>query len=137
MQISCGVHPEMPAEGVVSSNPAGIGGSVPQFGGAVGMQSGGGASDARSRAHVVVGAAEVFGVQRDGVHQGKECDSYRAGVCGAAAKLRRPAFLGTRVLGIHGRQKRGCRAPVYPEPGKRRQTPRTTGDGGALSASRS
>jgi hypothetical protein len=42
MQISCGVHPEVPSEGVVSSNPAGIGGGIPQFGGAVGMQGGGG-----------------------------------------------------------------------------------------------
>ena len=96
MQISCGVHTEVPAEGVVSSNPAGIGGSVPPFGGAVGMQSGGGASDARSRAYAVVGAAEVFGVQRDGVHQGQECDSYRTGVCVAAAEFRRPAY--TRAI---------------------------------------
>src|SRR5271169_2751882 len=137
MQISCGVHTEVPAEGAVSGNPAGIGGGVPQFGGAVGMQGGRGASDARSCAYALECATEVFGVQCDGVHQGEERDSYRTGLCGSAAEFRRPAFLGTRVLGIDGRQERGCRGSVYPEPGKSRQTSRTTGAGGTLSASRS
>jgi hypothetical protein len=48
---------------------AGVGGGVPQFGGAVGVQSPSGASAARSRAYVVERAAEAFGVQRDGLHQ--------------------------------------------------------------------
>jgi hypothetical protein len=37
MQIPCGVHTEVPAEGVVPGNPAGVRDGVPQFGGAVGM----------------------------------------------------------------------------------------------------
>ena len=126
----------MPAEGVVSPNPAGIGGGVPQFGGALGMPSGGGASDARSRTHAVERAAEVFGVQRDGVHQGQERDSSGAGVRRATKELRGAAFLGARILGIDGGQKRGGSPPLYPGAGERRQTPRTNGDGGALSASR-
>ena len=137
MQISCRVHTEVPEEGVVSSNSAGIGGGVPGFGGTVGMQSGRGAPDARSRAYVVVGAAEIFGVERDGIHQGQERDPYRAGICGATEELRRSAFLGAGFLGVDGGQERGCRTSVYPEPGKGRQTPRTTGDDGALSASQS
>ena len=32
MQIPCGVHPEVPAEGAESGNPAGVGGGIPQFG---------------------------------------------------------------------------------------------------------
>ena len=124
----------MSAEGVVSGHPAGVGDSVPEFGGAVGMPGGRGASDARSCVQADERAAEVFGVYRDGVHQGKERDPYRAGVCGPTQEFCRPAFLGTRLLGSDGRQERGCRASVYPEPGKGRQTPRTTGTGGALSA---
>ena len=96
-----------------------------------------GRSAARSRAHAVERAAEVFGVQRDGVYQREERDPYCAGVCRTAKELRRPAFLGAWLLGVNGRQERGCRASVYPRPGKGRQTPRTTGTGGALSASRS
>jgi len=57
----------MSAEGVVSGNPAGVGDSVPEFGGAVGMQGGGGASAARSCAYVVERATGAFGVQRVGV----------------------------------------------------------------------
>ena len=110
MQIPCGIHSEMSAEGVISGDPAGTGDGVPQFGGAMGMQSGGGASDARSCAYAAECAAEVFGVQRDGVYQEEECDSYRAGVCWTAQELCGPAFLGAGVLGIDGRQKRGCRA---------------------------
>src|SRR5208283_4737322 len=123
MQISCGVHTEVPAEGAVSPNPAGIGRGVPQFGGALGMQSGGGASDARSRAYAVERAPEAFGVQRDGVYQGQERNTYRAGICWEEAKFRRPAFLGPWLLGVNGRQRRGCRASVYPRPGKGRPTP--------------
>ena len=125
----------MPAEGIVSGHPAGVGDGIPQFGGAMGVQSGRGAPDARSCAHAVERATEAFGVEHDGVYQGQKRDSYRAGVCWPAKELCGAAFLGTRLLGINGRQERGCRAPVYPRLGKRRQTPRTTGTGGALSAS--
>ena len=38
----------MPAEGVVSGHPAGVGDGVPQFGGAMGVQSGRGTSDVLS-----------------------------------------------------------------------------------------
>ena len=126
----------MPAQGVVCAVAAGIGNGVSGFGRAEGMQSGSGAFDVRSRAHAVVGAAEVFGIERDGFYQGQECHPHCQGVCRTTKELRRPAFLGTRVLGIDRRQKRGCRASLYPGPGKGRSTPRTTGDDGALSASR-
>lgn len=42
MQISCGVHPEMPPEGGVRATQSGLGARVPQFGGTEGMQGGGG-----------------------------------------------------------------------------------------------
>jgi len=101
-----------------------------------GMSGGRGPSAARPCAHAVECAAEVLGVQRDGVHQGHERDPYCASLCRPAKKLRRPAFLGPGFLGVHGRQKRGGRPAVHPKPRKGRQTPRTTGTGGALSASR-
>ena len=94
----------MSAEGAISGNPARVGDGVPQFGGAMGVQSGRGASDARSRAYAVERAAEAFGVERDGVHQGEERDPYCAGVCRATKEFCRPAFLGTGLLGINGRQ---------------------------------
>jgi REP element-mobilizing transposase RayT len=47
-----------------------------------------------------------------GFYQGEERDSYCADVCGTAKELCRPAFLGAELLGINGRQKRGCRALV-------------------------
>ena len=40
------------------------------------------------------------------------------------------------LLGVDGRQERGGCASIYPRAGEGRSTPRTTGDGGALSASR-
>src|ERR1700733_15261704 len=137
MQISCGVYPEVPPEGPVYAVATGLGSGVSGFGRAEGMQSGGGAPDARSRAYVVVGAAKVFGGERDGVHQGEKRDPPGASVCRAAQELRGAAFLGARVLGIDGRQERGGCASVYPRAGERRPTPRTTGDDGALSASQS
>jgi hypothetical protein len=36
MQRPHGVHSEVPPEGVVSGNPAGVGNGIPQYGGAVG-----------------------------------------------------------------------------------------------------
>src|ERR1700731_2029989 len=48
-----------------------------------GMQSGGRSSDGRSRAHALERTAEVFGVERDGLHHREERDPYRAGVCWA------------------------------------------------------
>ena len=50
MQISCGVHTEMPAQSVVCAVAAGVGKGLSGLGRAEGKQSGGGASDARSRA---------------------------------------------------------------------------------------
>lgn len=114
-----------------------LGGGVSGFDRAEGMQSGGGAPEARSCSHVVVGAAEVVGGQRDRVHQGEKHDPPGAGVCRAAKESRGAAFLGARILSIDGRQERGGCASVHPGPGERRPTPRTTGDDGVLSASQS
>jgi len=55
-----------------------------------------------------------------GFIKGEERDSYCAGICGTTQEFCRPAFLGAGLLGINGRQKRGCRASGYPKPGKRK-----------------
>ena len=44
------------------------------------------------------------------VEAGHLMPDHVAGVCWAAKELRRSAFLGAGLLGINGRQKRGCRA---------------------------
>lgn len=71
------------------------------FGGAEGVQSGGGAPDARRRAHAVEGAAEVIGIERDGFHQWEKRDPPCPGVCWSAkecygTKLRDGGFKLTR-----------------------------------------
>ena len=57
-------------------------------------------------------------------------------VCRPEEELRRPAFLGAGLLGIDGGEGRGGGASIYPGAGERGPTPKTTRDGGALSASR-
>src|SRR3954471_17559142 len=136
MQISRCVYTEVPTQGALCRVATGPGAGVPGFGTTEGMRSPGRASDARPRAYAVERATEILGVGGDGIHQGQERDSHRPGVCWSAKEFRWAAFLGARLLGIDGGQERGCCAAVYPGAGKGRQTPRTTGDGGALSASR-
>ena len=75
MQVSRGVHTEVSAQDPVWGAAQGIGTGVPVVGGTEGMQSGGRAPDARSRSYDVVGAAEVLGGKRDGVHQGERARS--------------------------------------------------------------
>lgn len=71
-----------------------------------------------------------------GFIKGKSAIHIARVLCRTAEELRRAAFLGAGLLGIDGRQERGCGPPVHPRAGERRPTPRTTGDDGALSASR-
>jgi hypothetical protein len=87
MQISCGVHPEVSEEGVVSAIEAGTGNGVSRTGATTGERNYRGAPDAGSCAHVDLDSAEAFGVIADGVHERQECDSHRAGVCWAAQRF--------------------------------------------------
>ena len=57
------------------------------------MQGGRGALDAGPRAHAAVGAAQVFGLERDGVHQRQERNPQCAGVWREAAQLCGAALL--------------------------------------------
>mgnify|MGYP006906743438 CR=1 FL=1 len=136
MQVSRGLHPEVAPQGVVWTAAARLGGGVPLAGGAEGMEGGGGAFDARSRAHAADGATEVFGGQRDGVHQREEREPQRSVIWGTKGKLHGATLLGTWILGSDGRQGRGWRASIHRGAGEGGSTRRSTGVGGALSASR-
>ena len=138
LQRPCGVHSEISTQDALRPVAAGffLRSGIPGFGRAKGMHSGRGASDARTRPPDVAGAAAVCGIKRDGVHQRQECDPHRTGVGGTTKEFCRPAFFGTGVSGVDGRQERGCRASLYPRPGEGRSTSRTTGTEGAWSASR-
>ena len=59
---------------------------------------GGGTFDARSRAHVVIDPAEVFGVRSGGVYQGEERDSDRTSVHGSSEELCGSEFFGREVI---------------------------------------
>src|SRR5215472_6000230 len=60
------------------------------------------ASAARPRAHDDCNSAQVRGVASDGVYQRKECDPPGTGVRRAKEKFCGAAFLGARVLRVHG-----------------------------------
>lgn len=62
--------------------------------------------------------AEVFGVERDGVHQREERDPYRAGPCWSTKEFRWAAFLDSRLLGVNDRQERGCRVSLHSGQGR-------------------
>ena len=97
-----GMYPEVPQKDAVREVAAALGRSVPQAGRAEGESHRRRASAARSRAHEGRHSAEVRSVARDWVYQGEERDSLGAGVWGEEAELHGPAFLGARVLRVHG-----------------------------------
>src|SRR6266540_5234778 len=136
MQISCGVHPKVSEESVVSTVEAGTGNGVSRTGATTGERDYRGAPDGRSCAHVDLDSAEAFGVIPDGVHQRQECDSHRAGVCWAEAQLCGTTLLGARVLGINGGKERSRGAPLHPRAGEGRPTAGPDGVNGALSGTR-
>src|SRR5215475_1255292 len=102
VQISRGVHSQVPQEDVVRGVATSSGRSVPKVGRAEGEQNRGGPSLSRSRAHVDLDPAKICGVAGDRIHQGKERDPLGSCIRREETKLRRPALLGERVLRIHG-----------------------------------
>src|SRR5438093_5104324 len=98
VQISCGVHPEVPSKDVVQRTEAVSGGGVPAIGRAEGESNRGRAFDAGSCAHDDCDSAEVRGVASDRVYQGEEGDSLGTGLWREEAEFCGSAFLGPRVL---------------------------------------
>src|ERR1700730_2283208 len=96
------VHSQVPQKDAVWGTAAALGRGVPQAGRAEGKSNRRRSPAARSRAHDDRDSAEVCGVASDWVYQGEERDPPGAGVWGEEEELRGPAFLGARVLRVHG-----------------------------------
>ena len=127
VQIPRGVHSEVPAEDAVRATAAAswerCSASWPQQ------------KESRieeghlmpDHVHMMIcDPAEVCGVAGGRVHQGQERDPFGAGLRGAEAQLRRAAFLGARILRVHGGARRGGDPRVHPEPGGGGQAPGST-----------
>ena len=102
MQISCGIHPEVSAQGALQGAAAPLGSRIPVAYGAEGMPRGGRAFDAGSCAYAAECAAEVCGVAGGGLHQGQERDTPGANVWRTATQLRGAALLGEGILRFDG-----------------------------------
>src|SRR5580693_476393 len=107
LQISCGLHSEMWAQGAVSGTAPTSGRGVPKARPTEGIEGRGRASDGRPCPHAAVDSAEIRGVAGRRVYQGQERDPLGAGLRGAQAQLRGPALLGPWILREHGRPRRG------------------------------
>lgn len=90
-------------------------GVVPRVGQAQGVEDRGGASDGRSRSHVLEHPAEIRGVERGRVHQGQKRDPDCAPVWGPTTEFHGLALLGPRLLCLHGRTGRADSARVHPK----------------------
>src|SRR5262249_37298632 len=98
MQISCGVHPQISAQGVVWAAPAVPGPGVPGASPSQREPDRGGTSAARSCPYVAQHSAQVCGGTGGGVCEGEECDSHCTHVWGARAQLCGRAVLGAGVF---------------------------------------
>lgn len=87
MQVSCGVHSEVSAQGDVRVDTQRAWVDDEGVGPTQGERGGGGASDGRPRAHDVVDPAEVFGIRGGGVYQREERDSDRSKIYGSEEEL--------------------------------------------------
>src|SRR5512137_947074 len=103
MQIPCGVHPEIPAQGAIRFAAQAPGPFVPGVGAAQGMRDWGRAPDGRSCAHADLDSGEVLGIASDGVYERQERHSYSPDLRRKAPELRGAAFLGAWVLGFDRR----------------------------------
>jgi len=128
MQVSCGVYPEVSAQGDVRADTprawadhAGVGPTERERGG-------GRASEGGSCAHDVVDTAEVFGLRGGGVYQGEECDSDRPKIYGSDEELCRVELLGEGILRVDGGAGRSASTPVHQRARQRRSSARSTED---------
>src|SRR5687767_5476402 len=107
MQVSRRVHSEVSQEEHLRMGTQRVGTDHAWVSPTERSGGGGGTFDARSRAHVVIDPAEVFGIRSGGVYQGEERDSDRTSVHGSSEELCGSEFLGERLLRIDGRSRRG------------------------------
>src|SRR4029450_7160599 len=98
MQVSRGVHTEVPQEEHIRMGAQRVGTDHARVGPTKRSGGGGRALDGGSCAHVVIDPAEVFGIRGGGVYQGEERDSDRPAVYGSGEELCRAEFLGEGIL---------------------------------------
>lgn len=102
MQISRGVHTEVPQEDAVRGAEKISWRGISPTGGTEGESDRGRSSGVRSRAYDDRDTAEAFGIAGSRVYQGQECDPLGAGVRGEEAQFCGAALLGKRVLRFDG-----------------------------------
>ena len=127
MQIPCGVHPEVSAEGAIWEVATALGEGVSGVGAAEGMRNWGGALDGGSCAHAAVDSPEVLRVAGAEVSEGQECHPPRVALRREASERGGTALLGTGLLGVDGGPQRGCRPKVHRGGKEGRPTPRSVG----------
>src|SRR5262249_30251017 len=92
-------------------------GSLSQAGWAEGKPDRAGPSATGSRAHVDRDPAEICGVASDWFHQGKERHPHCPCIWRKETEFRWPKLLGSRVLRLHGRARRGSDPGLHQESG--------------------
>ena len=102
MQVSCGVYPEVSAQGDVRADTPRAWADDAGVGPAERERGGGGASEGGSCAQDIVDTAEVFGLRGGGVQQGEERDSDRPKIYGSEEELCRVELLGEGILRVDG-----------------------------------
>ena len=120
MQISRGVHTEVPQEDAERGAEKMSWRGISLIGGTEGESDRGRSSGVRSRAYDDRDTAEVFGVAGSRVYQGQECDPLGTGVRGEEAQLCGEAILGKKVLRFQGWPRRNGDPGVNQESGARR-----------------
>ena len=102
LQISRGVHPEVPETNPVRATEKRLGRGVPAIGIAKREPDRRGAFDVRSRAYDDLDTTEVFGIASGRVHQREECDPSCTSIRRAKAEFCWAEFLGSRILCVNG-----------------------------------
>jgi hypothetical protein len=128
MQVVCGVHSGVSAQGDVWVDTQRARNNCSGIGAAQREQGGGGASSGGLCAYDADDPTEALGVRGGGIYQGEERHSNSAKVHGSEEELCGVELLGTRVLRVDGGEGRSAGAQLHPRKGKRRSTARSTED---------
>lgn len=128
VQIPHSVHTEIPEEKALRGDQESPWRGVSPVGPTEGVLDRGGSHYAGSCAHAGECAPQTLGIECGGLYQGKERDSHRAALHETREKLRRPIFLGARVLRGHGRPRYRADPAIHRRTRDRRSKARPNGD---------
>ena len=101
MQVSCGVHTEMPPQESVRTAAEGSRRCVPRTGAPEGVPDRGGAYDARPCPHADIHSAQAQGERGRRLHQRQERNLGCAALRRPRPEFHRPVILGERLLCQH------------------------------------